>query len=123
MIVFRGWGWIVFFLGIGCFVAGLLGVYALEPGASGHTGAQSTTDGWRAVALGLLLETPEVLAACSGRASDRRIHRVILRRRPARVVIAHLARKRTSAAGRLGWGADARGPKPLGSLGSLPDDG
>ena len=58
MIVFRGWGWTVFFLGIGCFVAGLVGVYALEPGAAAHTGAQSTTDGWRAVALGLALEAP-----------------------------------------------------------------
>jgi hypothetical protein len=58
MIVFRGWGWTVFFLGIGCFVAGLVGVYTLEPAAAAHTGAQSTTDGWRAVALGLALEAP-----------------------------------------------------------------
>jgi hypothetical protein len=71
MIVFRGWGWIVFFLGIGCFVAGLLGVYALEPGASGHTGAQSTTDGWRAVALGLLLEAPIIWVIAFNRERSR----------------------------------------------------
>jgi hypothetical protein len=59
MIVFRGWGWTVFFIGIACFVAGLVGASALDPGSSAtHTAAQRTTDGWRATALCFAIEAP-----------------------------------------------------------------